>query len=384
MKSPALGTALLCASCAIACVSSSARADVGWEHTATVRVSTIKEPVAKLKIYNHWTPQRHRLLLKYAVHAMPGCVRPPTGMSTFPTLTPGGVTMMSQPSSRNSGGVALIQRLDDDRIVAYETQTRSYVSEAFRPLLEKLRFDPWKKLAPELSGKPVPELSPEQRMRLGAEIRAASAPFLKRVSRTYFRELPTTHTLKVAENVITTVDCRGYRLTWLINTGGVGNGQEQWTRISYEWWLASDLEGDEVVRQFRAAWLNSMKNVAWPSTSMWINEFRPVLMYALPEAFLRAIETIIPPEPSPRAGFGGPPLRVYVTVVPPPLQRSQMGDVRAEIALTRHEWSPVPDQVFEAPEGYKHVPIDPEKLGPILNGDVFGRYYDDSSRQRTG
>src|SRR4028119_733015 len=111
--------------CTVICSSPPARADVGWEHTATVRVSTMKQPIVNLKIYNHWTPQRHRLLLKYAVNALPGSMKRPIGINAFSALSPSTLSPVADypallPSSRNAGGAALIQRLDDDRIVAYE------------------------------------------------------------------------------------------------------------------------------------------------------------------------------------------------------------------------------------------------------------------------
>jgi hypothetical protein len=52
-----------------------ARADLSWEHTGTLRVSKQKQPMLRFKMYNNWTPQRHRLLFNYSVHNLAGLGR---------------------------------------------------------------------------------------------------------------------------------------------------------------------------------------------------------------------------------------------------------------------------------------------------------------------
>jgi hypothetical protein len=134
-----------------------ARADVTWEHTGTVRISNAKAPLGQIKLYNTWTPQRHRVLLKYAVSPKVASL-PMRSMDMFPvsTLAP---APRGNSGFKNFGSIGFVQRLDDDRVLAYDSQTRHYISEPRRALLQRLRFDPWKKLAPELSAQAPPTLT---------------------------------------------------------------------------------------------------------------------------------------------------------------------------------------------------------------------------------
>lgn len=354
---------------------SAAQADVSLEHSVTVRVTKFKQPLVKLKMFTNWTEQRNRVLVKYDLNGLAQ-----TGakigelVEQFDALTDDAAgdaakdaTKKTPKSSPLFGGVGFVQRLDDDHLLAYSSQTHSYINEAMKPLLEKLRFDPWKKLAPKLSKEAPPDLTPEQRQRLGAEVRAATSPLLRKVLHMYFRPLPNTRTFDG-------IEAHGYRLTMLFNAGGIQPKQQQWMRSNMEFWMASDLPGDETIRAFQKTSQDPARRALFKSSSMWVNEFWPVVWQTMPEELIQAVETLVPPAQSPRAGFGGTLVRLYYTTVLPPLQRASTGDVREEIALTRRSTDTITESVFEAPAGYKQVKLDPylNKYKDLIKGKIPG------------
>jgi hypothetical protein len=332
------------------CAGRAAHADVSWEHTFTLRITKFKQPVARFKMYSNYTAQRSRLLLKYDLSGLSQVGMPPGAM--FPP-TPAGSTATRKPPFPLYGGVALIQRYDDDHFVAYATHTRAYTSGTMSQLAKRLRFDPWKKLAPKLSEEAPPELTVEQRQRLGAEVRAATQPYLSKVLHAYFHSLPATRNFDG-------IEARGHRLTLLVNAGAPSHQGQQWLRLSMEMWLAPDLPGDEALREFRKTAMDETHRRMWQSTSMWYNEMMPVLWQTMPVELHHFVETLVPPPSSPNAGFGGTPLRIYYTVSFPPLQRQIIGDVREEVVLTRRDTTPLRPEVFDAPASYKYYPLEPQ------------------------
>jgi len=336
-----------------------ARADLSWEHTITVRQGKSQAPLVSVKMYNNWSGLRHRLLLKYAVGDMNSVARPAKPLfqsSAFaPTAPVAGNTPVA--GSTRYGSLALIHRLDDDRLVAYTSEMRTYISEPLRALLKRTRLDPWKNHAPELSKEPIPSFSIEQRRRLGRELRAAAMPYSRKVWKVYFRPLSQTRTFR---NATGSTAGRGYRMTWLINAGGLKSDAE-WMRVSCEWWLASEMAGDPIVRQFQQASRATLKSAGWPSASLWFNETMPVLWEAMPQELHEAAQTLIPPPASARAGLGGTPLLMSLTVSPPALQRIAFGgDFRMDITLNRRDLKTLPATVFDAPAGYEKMPLDPQ------------------------
>ncbi|MBV9470944.1 MAG: hypothetical protein JO316_05460 [Abitibacteriaceae bacterium] len=355
---------------------SAARADVSLEHSVTLRVTKFKQPLVKLKLFTNWTEQRNRVLVKYDLSGLPqtgakiGDLIEQFDAMTNDASSTNAASDSAKKTAKGSplfGGVGFVQRLDDDHLLAYSTQTHSYINEALKPLLEKLRFDPWKKLAPKLSKEAPPDLTPEQRQRLGAEVRAATSPLLRKVLHLYFRPLPNTRTFDG-------IEAHGYRLTMLFNVGGIRPKQQQWTRSNMEYWIAADLPGDETIRTFQKAAQDPARRALFKSSSMWVNEFWPVVWQTMPEELIQAVETLVPPAQSPRAGFGGTLVRLYYTTVLPPLQRASAGDVREEVVLTRRSTDTVAPTVFEAPTGYKQVQLDPyfKKYKDLLKGKMPG------------
>ncbi|HEX8833121.1 MAG TPA: hypothetical protein VF719_02915 [Abditibacteriaceae bacterium] len=324
-----------------------AEADVSWEHSGSITVSTMKQPVARLKMYTNYAPDRARMLMYYAAPMVPATPVPAEafqGSWVPPELRPKKIT--------GYGSFGLVQRMDDDRLIAYESQTGAYMNESRSLVMRKMTVDPWKKIAPELSQSPTPELSEAQRARLGAEVRAGLSPIMKRFSKSYFRQLDEKRTIQG-------LDGTGYRLTQLINIGGIKKSQQQWMKMSFEWWMAGEQPGDEIIKSLQEKVGKELVAINWPSTSMWRNEFSYILLYSLPEAYSQALKTVAPGPSFSQPSFGGTPLSFEATVTPPPLQRAMMGDVKMTMLLTKRDNEALPARVFEAPEKYKRLNMAP-------------------------
>jgi hypothetical protein len=391
---------------------------MSWEHSGTLRVSKQKQPMFRFKMYNNWTPQRHRLLFKYSVHNV-------AGLSNISNQIPMGPTFLSSPfpasplaafsatslsstplsfgktpgvlaavasalhpqikgGVKNFGGLGFVQRIDDDRLVAYESQSQQFVSEPRRALFQRLRFDPWKTLKPELSREAPPTFTEEQRARLMQEVYSTFEPLQRRMNRVYFRPLTEQRSFQGLPG-------RGYRLTQMTNVGGTGKGQ-QWVRMTFEWWVA-DLSGaDEAVQQFSAAARENLRGIAWPTTSMWINEAISLSRYPADPQVRRAMQTFqrvaaatdtssadagreaIPTAPE----LSVTPLYMAATVSLPPAQRAQYGDVHLEINLTQRSTDTLAETVFSAPNNYNELKLEPflKQIDPVLDGTAIKSLWD--------
>ena len=341
-----LGTAFLATNWA-----HSARADLLWEHTATFRTSLSPKSLGQVKMYNTWTPTRHRLLLKYS--ASPQAAREMGGM----------------PFS-SSGQLGIVQRLDDDRVLAYDSQTKQYVSHSRLNLLKRLRFNPWKTLAPKLANENPPELSLEQRARLVDEVAALSQPFYRNSIKTYFRALPNTRTFNGVEG-------RGYRLTQLINEGGSKKNQS-WMRVSVEYYLSSQLAGDSAAEQFNAQAQEVRRGIGPWTNSMWLNEMIALSQIPTDPNLRRAYALLQVPANAPAGAFVGTPLYLSSRVTLPALQRAQTGDFLFELKLTQRTTTDLPATIFDAPGGYKRYDIDPawKQLDPFMDGRAWKKSID--------
>jgi hypothetical protein len=343
-------------------LSGAASADVTWEHAITVRLAGQTKPVVNFKVYNSWSGEKKRVLLKMAAGSMPLS----GGLPTDPTFSMLNALQPSQANKAKKSGVmefGYIQNFADDRMLAYSSVAREYYNEPLRATFKRVRFDPWKKRAPRLSQEAPPEFTPQQRARLGAEVRAVYSPYLKKGLKLYFRNLPTARTFNG-------IEARGHRLSWLVNAGN--QRSPQWVRVNMEWWLGSEQAGDEEIRNYGKATRQFVRDMGGLSASMWLNEFYPVLWQMLPQEMHQAVATFLPTS-GPRAGFGGTPLRFYLTVVPPALQRAALGgDLRAEAALLSRNTNPLNAAVFEAPQGFKKISLEPslKQFEDLMQGNI--------------
>ncbi len=322
----------------------SARADVTWNHSGSVKVGN--SPLVIFSLKNEWSGEKHRTLVAVdATRAMK--------------------TMAPSNTKPVRGEMQLIERLDDDHLILSSPQSKTYIDEPLRSLKGRLRLNFWEALGSNLSAENIPELTPVQRQRFGQEIRALWTPFTKNISRTYFRSIP-------ERRVINGLSSRGYRYTSMFNAS-MDKKSPQWVRAAAEWWLADGLAGDEEVRTFTQS-ANQIKREGGGATaSMWANEYSPILWEAAPVEAHQALASLIGESSSPNFGFQGTPVQFYLTVSPPPTaQMSLGGDIRVALELKNRSTESVSSTVFEAPQGAQRVEIEPF-LGIARNFIKMGR-----------
>ncbi len=342
----------------------SVRADVTWEHIGTLQTSlSAKQPLMQVKMYNSWAPQRHRLLLNYAF--LPSAVAAAEVMRNNAPQMPLLAPMPSSNSIKSFGSLGFVQRLDDDRVLAYESQSKTFVSEPRLALMKRLRFNPWKKLAPELANEAPPQLSDEQRTRLKAEIGALTSPLRKRFTKTYFRALPETKTFFGLVG-------NGYRLTQLLNVGGMSRNQS-WMRVTTEWWIAPETSSDADISGFNAQMQRDYKTLGGATNSMWLNEMFALSQIPSDPILRAAWNSFRVPADAPEGAFRGTPLLLISKITLPPLQRAEMGDMLFTLRLSARSNNALADSVFDAPKAYTKTDIQPalKKLDPVLDGSAW-------------
>ena len=319
-----------------------ARADVSWQHNGRISVTAAgqSQTLATFDFDNSWSGGNHRALLKYDATMMAD-----NAMSM-------GAPMMGDGMAK--GELNFIERLDDDRLIVAVPGAESYVDEPYSTLKSRMRLNIWEGLDPTLGNEEIPELTTEQRERLGHEVRATLSPFTRRLTRIFYRELPNRRTIKG-------LNCKGYRFTMLVNTSGTAKGAD-WASMKAEWWLADNLPGDQEIVDFTQR-ANKIKADDGPTTkSMWLNEYFPVLWEVAPPELHRALQSAIGYEGNSDYGFKGTPAQFFVTVQAPkkPSKMSKGGEaIRFALEIKDRSTTGVTPAIFSAPAGLKKQPIEP-------------------------
>ncbi len=338
LKSPLLVAAALL----VGGAAQTAHADVSWQHTGRISMGTgaSSETLATFDFNNQWSGANHRTFLKYDATRM---------ADDAMTM---GAPMADDKMSK--GELTFIERLDDDRLIVAVPGAESYIDEPYSTLKERLRLNIWEGLDPTLGSEEIPELTTEQRERLGHEVRAALSPFTRRLTRIFYRELPNRRTIKGLE-------CKGYRFSVLVNVSGKAKGGD-WARMNAEWWLAEPLPGDQEIVDFTQR-ANLIKADGGPLTqSMWANEYFPVLWEVAPPELHRALRSLIGYEANSDYGFQGTPAQFFVTFQAPkkPSAMNKGGEtIRFALELKDRSTSGVAPAIFNAPTGLKKQPIEP-------------------------
>ncbi len=357
---------------------------LSWEHSLTTRTSDAKHPLAQVKIFNNWTDNKHRVLVKYNVSGLGARTDFFGGYSSpfpMPDFDP---KRIASKLSYHNGSLGIVQDLKADKLIAYSSDAGTkgaYLSEDRKALMKRLRYDPWKKLAPELSREKIPDLTPAQRARLGREVYTSMQPMLKRMVKTYFRVLPQRRTFTVGNEK---VEARGYRLTIRMNAGGYYSSA-QWVRTSFEWWLTPEVPGDIIARQFLGKQIAEYVEMGGPTTSMWMNETLPLMWASMPPDFHQALSTILPQtfngtlisEGNALPVIGGTPVYAAATVLQtknevtykkcprcgqPHIEvpgKPKEHAVRLELKLNNRHTDKLADTVFEAPKAYEKESMEP-------------------------
>lgn len=330
----------LCAATLLSALS--ARADVAWQHAGAVSVGGA--PLVKFNVRNEWSNQNHRARL---------------------FLDATGLAMLGAPTEGAKGTLNVIERLGDDKIIIAPEmagQSAQYVEEPYSTLKGRLRLNFWEGLDEKLANEEVPAFTPEQRSRLGRELRAIVSPLTKRFSRQYFRVLPQKRTIMGLEST-------GYRYTSLVIVPQKG-APDQVVRMNVEFWLAAPQEGDAEILGFTTA-ANNLKSS--PATvSMWLNEYFPVVYETLPIEFQQTVEALLGQKGSPTFGYRGTPMQFFATVSPPAMMGMAIGDVRFAAELKSRSTSAVNETIFQAPTDARRVDIAPF-LQIMKNGVRQGR-----------
>lgn len=304
-------------------------ADVTWEHTMTVKIGqpgTAIPPTIQANIINQWSGVKHRTEVQ---------LQSPT----------------SAEMGLGEGELSMTQDFEADRFLVVAGPLNSYMSEPLSTLPDRVRLNFWPNLGSDLSGDDIPQLTVEQRRRMGRELNAVVMPFLKKGAKFYFRALPIQRFQKG-------LGSRGYRMTALVNSGT--KEQPSWVRMAAEWWIADDnMPGDESVSAFLNRAIQFKKEAGGPTVSMWLNEIAPILFFAQPTEFLQAWQTLIGKQGAENYGFQGTPVRMFLTVTPPPAERAMGGDVRVALQLKRREVGPIDSAVFDPPGEMNRVELEP-------------------------
>jgi hypothetical protein len=309
-----------------------AHADVAWEHRGTVKIGA--DPIAYFSLKNEWSGQKHRAAFLFDASKF-------ANEMAFSDNGPGKVR----------GEFHVVERLDDDRLILSSPGTKTYIDEPYKNLKSRLRINFWEALGSDLSATDVPELTPAQRARLGQELRAVITPLTKATTRTYFRALPGTKTIKG-------LNSRGYRFTSMVNVGS--KNAPEWVRTAAEWWLADEQASDEEVSNYFTSVQDIMKDSGGPTASMWINEQWPVLWEAMPVEAHRALASLIGTPDSTNYGFQGTPVRFYATISPPAVAEMGLGgDIRFALELSKRSTDGVNSALFEAPAGGDRIEVEP-------------------------
>ncbi len=335
---------------ALLSLSGFARADVTWEHSASVSSSGV--PLVSFNLRNDWSGQNHRARLSFDATNVADSFGGTGGQAPQGTLD-------------------VIERLGDDHLVfalrnPTNTGVTQYVDEPYSTLQNRLRLNFFEALDPQFAAKaePIPSLTVEQRRRLGQELRAYTKPIRDAYSRQFFRALPQTRTINGLE-------CRGYRYTSMTKIPkDAGVGTQAWIRTASEFWIASNQPGDEEIASFTTQ-ANALKS-APPTVSMWLNEVFPIMTEAMPDEAQNAIATLIGRQGETNYGFRGTPVQFAVTVSLPPELQMGAGDIRFQAQLKRRSNDAIPERAFALPTSGTRVQIEPF-LQIMRNGIKQGR-----------
>ncbi len=318
---------------------------VSLEYAGSSRVDGTTKPVATFKSYTSVEQGRVRKLTKYVIDA-------PKMPLADAEIKKSPLAMLGRMGAFNAGGVGVMIDRNNDKFMLFSNEAKSYIEQPYREFLKQIRFDPFSKVAPELSKTAPPELTKEQRERFGAEVNVAVKAFLKSNFKVYFRALPGSRNFKALDGVTT----HGYRMTMLFNTAKPSK-PAQWSKVTSEWWIADSLPGDDMIRDFTGGMFDDIKNNGGISTSMWINEALPLVWNSLPHEVRNAVETYMPLPPAKDAWYKGTLAYLAVTADLKKAKVAHPGIVRTEISLKNRNTAAIPDHVFLPPAGYQKQDI---------------------------
>jgi len=319
---------------------------VSLEYAGSSRVEGAAKPAVTLKSYVTAETGRVRKLTKYVVNV-------PQMPLAAKEAKKSPLAFLAHMGSYHAGGIGVVIDRRNDKFLLFSSEAQSYVEQPYMEFLKQIRFDPFSKVAPELSKEAPPELTPEQRQRLGAEVSVAAKAFLKNNLKIYFHALPGSRNFKSLDGVAT----HGYRMTILFNAAKPGQAK-RWGKVASEWWVADPLPGDGMIRDVTGGLFEDIKSIGGISTSMWLNEALPVIWESLPHEFRDAAATYMPLPPAKDAWYKGTLAYLAVTSNMRNLKTAHPVTTRTEITLKNRHTGIVRDSLFLPPAGYQKMDID--------------------------
>lgn len=319
---------------------------VSLEYAGSSRVQGITKPIVTFKNYTSVEDGRIRKLTNYIINA-------PKMPLSAKEESKSPLAFLAHAGAYNTGGIGVMIDRKNDKFMLFSSEAKSYIEQPYREFLKQIRFDPFSKVAPNLSKEAPPELTKEQRQRLGAEVNAVAKAFLKNNVKVYFHALPKSRNFKVLDGVPT----HGYRMTILFNKSKAGQ-PARWGKVASEWWVADSLPGDDMIRDFTGGMFDDIKNNGGLTTSMWLNESLPLIWNSLPQQFRDAVETIMPLPPAKDAWYKGTLVYLAVTADLRKTNAAHPVISRTEITLTKRSTGAIRDSIFLPPAGYQKMDID--------------------------
>jgi hypothetical protein len=338
---------LVGAACAVS--ASVALADVpgvSLEYAGSSRVQGTAKPIITFKNYTSVEKGRIRKLTKYVINA-------PKMSLLAKEKAKSPMAFLAHAGAYHAGGIGVMIDRDNDKFMVFSSEAKTYIEQPYREFLKQIRFDPFSKVAPKLSKEAPPELTKEQRQRLGAEVNVVAKAFLKKNVKVYFHPLPKSRNFKVLDGVAT----HGYRMTMLFNMAKPGQ-PTRWGKVASEWWVADSLPGDDMFRDITGGLFDDIKSDGGISTSMWINEALPLIWNSLPHEMRDAVQTIMPLPPAKDAWYKGTLVYLAVTADLRKTKSAHPVISRTEITLKKRSTATIPTHVFLPPAGYQKMDID--------------------------
>ncbi|MEO6907830.1 MAG: hypothetical protein ABI210_08060, partial [Abditibacteriaceae bacterium] len=251
---------------------------VSLEYAGSSRVQGISKPIVTFKNYTSVEDGRIRKLTNYVINA------PKMPLSAKENAK-SPMAFLAHAGAYHTGGIGVMIDRKNDKFMLFSSEAKTYIEQPYMEFLKQIRFDPFSKVAPELSKEAPPELTKEQRQRLGEEVNVTTKAFLKNNFKVYFRALPNSRNFKVLDGVPT----HGYRMMMLFNMAKHGQ-PARWGKVTSEWWIADSLPGDDMIRDITGGMFDDVQNNGGISSSMWINETLPLMWNSLPHEMRDAVE----------------------------------------------------------------------------------------------
>jgi hypothetical protein len=136
---------LVGAACAVS--ASVALADVpgvSLEYAGSSRVQGTAKPIITFKNYTSVEKGRIRKLTKYVINA-------PKMPLLAKEKAKSPMAFLAHAGAYHADGIGVMIDRDNDKFMLFSSEAKTYIEQPYREFLKQIRFDPFSKVAPELS-----------------------------------------------------------------------------------------------------------------------------------------------------------------------------------------------------------------------------------------